>query len=674
VKGKEFMKTAMGRSSRRRRRGSSPLHLALLAFMYAGAAHAITPNEWRFRQTIEVPASGLIRVSLPNDTLDAARPNLEDIRLLDPAGHEVPYIIDRSLDEPESEIRPRDFQAQIESSMTRLRIETGTDATLRGVSLEAPGTGEFIKPVRIEGSHDGINWQLLVDHEPIFRLAGGATKLQVPLPRSSWPFLRVTIDDSRSAPVAFTGAQLRTGAVSSPTESMPVSMKSRDENPGVTRLVLTLGATNLTPVALHIETTEPLFARPVTVALARINGDEVTEQPLVSAVVYRMDVNGKTEARLDIPVDRQVDARELILFIQNGDSPPLGIAAVRGERRVVYLTFPAHEPGRYVMLTGNNQSAAPNYDLAALARDLKAARTTPLTASPVVANPDYQAADALAAVSFAGVKLDVGPWGYRKSLHVTKSGTQEVELDPDVLVHAGRDLADLRLMRDDRQIPFLLEKTSISRSVPLAQTSSNDPAKPNLSRWSLKLPRPGMPITRIVCTVGPGVFQRELRLSEATTDERGADYLINLGSIRVVQTDQKAHEIGFQLDRPPATEMLSVETDNGDNPAIDLHNFRADYFVTRVIFKSPADSAAPFWLYYGNRDAASPHYDVTLVATELLHAERQTASAGAEEAVKPSTAAGDVLTGSSRYIFWGVLGLVVVGLLGLVARFVPKAA
>jgi hypothetical protein len=62
-----------------------------------------------------------------------------------------------------------------------------------------------------------------------------------------------------------------------------------------------------------------------------------------------------------------------------------------------------------------------------------------------------------------------------------------------------------------------------------------------------------------------------------------------------------------------------------------------------------------------------------LVANELLHSERLLASAGPEEILKPGISAGDTLNGSSRYVFWGVLSLVVVGLLVLVARFVPKA-
>lgn len=647
--------------------------MALLLWCYPAVAGALTPNEWRFRQTLEVRENGLVQVSLPAETLDAGRPDMEDLRILDPAGREVPYVIDRPLPQPETTLRPKEFHALIEGSVTRVNIETGTKSILRAVSLEAPGQSDFIKPVRVEGSHDGRNWQQLADHEPVFRMAGGATKLRVSFPEGAWEFLRLSVDDSRSAPAAFTAAELNTGVMSAPTEPMTVIIKSRDENPGVTRLALNLEGLNLTPAKVQIETTEPLFARNVTVAVPEVRGDDITEQPLVSSVIYRIDVGGKTEARLDIAIDRQVKAREVLLLIANGDSPPLTINGIRADRRAVYVMFSSAQAGRYALLTGNSQCAAPNYDLSALAQDLKGAPSKPVQPAGIERNPDYKAADTLAAVSLTGAKIDVARWGFRKSLRMTGPGTQEVELDLDVLARATRDLRDLRLVCGDRQIPFLFERTSISRAIPMAQSLANDPQKPNISRWSLKLPKAGLPISRIVCTPGPGVFQREFHLSETVTDGLREDYPIALGTTTWTQTPkQRPRDILLELNTTPTTDTLILETDNGDNPPIQLNDFRAYYPVTRVIFRSSPVSSAPTWLYYGYRDALAPHYDVSLVANELLRSERLGASTGPEEVLKASIV-GDTLTGASRYIFWGVLGLVVVGLLFVVARFVPKA-
>jgi hypothetical protein len=92
-----------------------------------------------------------------------------------------------------------------------------------------------------------------------------------------------------------------------------------------------------------------------------------------------------------------------------------------------------------------------------------------------------------------------------------------------------------------------------------------------------------------------------------------------------------------------------------------------------VVFKATPDPAQRVWFYYGNRDATAPRYDLTLVAGELLKAERSAVIAGAEENLSPKSAfVGQTLTGSTRYIFWGALALVVVVLLAIMSRFLPK--
>ena len=132
-------------------------------------------------------------------------------------------------------------------------------------------------------------------------------------------------------------------------------------------------------------------------------------------------------------------------------------------------------------------------------------------------------------------------------------------------------------------------------------------------------------------------------------------------------------ELVIQLDAHPQGDTLLLETDNGDNPAIELSEFRCYYPLARIVFKAAPDSAQPVWLYYGNGEASAPHYDLGLVADELLRADRSTVISGGEENLSSKAErVGETLTGSARYIFWGALGLVVVALLTLMSRFLPK--
>jgi hypothetical protein len=417
-----------------------------------------------------------------------------------------------------------------------------------------------------------------------------------------------------------------------------------------------------------------LFVRPVTIAVPELSNDNISEQTLGTASVYRVDFNGKVESQVEIPIDRQIHGRELIVLIDNGDSPPLLINGVHGSRRVTHLLFFARETGRYQLLSGNSQCAAARYDLSELDEQLKNAEAIEDRAGPLIANADYKLPDNLAALPLTGAKIDVAAWKFRKPIQLSKPGAQQIELDPDILVRAALDQRDLRIVIDDRQLPFLLERPSISRSLPLASVPANDLKEPRLSRWSLKLPQAGIPIARITCAADSALFQREMRLWEEVADDRGDTFPRELGHATWKRVPgETTREFAIPLDVVPRSNTLFLETDNGDNPAIKLDDFRGHYPVSRIVFKTASNSTDPIWIYYGSPDAPSPHYDVALIADQLFRAERAPATLGRQENMDSKTERIiQTLSGSSLYIFWAVLGLVVAALLLLISRLLPK--
>jgi Protein of unknown function (DUF3999) len=640
----------------------------------AQTSWAFDPHEWRNTQTFEVPAKGLVRVNIPAATLDAARPGLEDLRIIDSAGNQVPYLIERLLPDPESTIRPTEFRNTIENGAPHLNLKTGTSAPIIGVSLQTPAT-HFMKAADVEGSNDGTTWTKLAGGDSLFQLPNGVTKLRVSFPEGPWQLLRITIDDLGSPPIPFTGAQLHKARTTAPAEAVAIMVRSRDESPGGTRLALDLGAANLTLGSLRIESNEPVFTRAVTLAVPEVGDDGIRERNITDAVIYRVNVNGKNEAGLEIPLESQIHTRELLVLIRNEDSPPLSIDTVRADRRLVRLTFFANQPGQYSLLSGNTQCTAPHYDLSALSEKLKNASAMDVVPSALAPNPNYKPPEALAAVKFNGAQIDMAKWKFRKPLPLTQSGVQQVELDAELLARSQADQHDIRIVRGEYQLPFLFERTSLSRPISLNAAAANDPKKPAFSRWSLKLPQPGLPITRLAGTSSSPLFHRQMRLWEEVTDERGDKFASELGRATWDQTpNSPKRDLVIDLNARPKSNTLFLETDNGDNPAIELREFRGYCRVTHVVFKATRDPAQPVWLYYGNPDATAPRYDLTLVAGELLKAERSTIIAGPEENRSPKPAfVGQTLTGSTRYIFWGALALVVIVLLAIMSRFLPKA-
>jgi hypothetical protein len=637
-------------------------------------AHAAPlPPDWPHEQHFDAPAAGLLKLSLPTATLDAARPGLEDLRLYDDAGREVPYLIEHPKPVGKVVRDAKSFQVAVNASTTVLTLETGLAQPLDGVTIASPATA-FLKAVHIQGSADGQGWQTLARGQPIFRQPDGVSQLRLAIPVGTWPWLRLTVDDERSQPIPFTGARVHAAAVEPvPSEAVPVTIVAHDENPGQTRLTVSLGAANLDVASVGIETTEPLFTRQVTLAAPQVEDGTIREQPLAHGVIYRVAVEGQPESSLlAVPLESLVRSRELLVLIENKDSPPLPITAVRAERRPVYLVFLAHSADSYHLLTGNSRYAAPRYDLAALGANLKTAAVAPLGFSPLADNPNYRPPEVLVGIQEGGTALDVSEWKYRQGVKLTRPGAQSLELDLDVLSHAQPGFGDLRLVSAGKQLPYILEPTSISRSLTPTLTTASDKKDPQLSRWIIKLPRPALPLTRLSCTARTPLLQRDVSLYEELSDDRGEKYRRPLGTASWIQIrDRTSKRFTLRLESPPSSDTLVLETRNGDNPPIELEKFQAFYPATRILFKAqPVDA---LFLYYGNQRAAAPRYDLSLVAGQLLAADQSEATLASEEKLKTSWGEGR-RPGTGGVVFWGMLAVVVVVLLIIIARLLPQSS
>ena len=635
-------------------------------------------SEWKNVQPLDIATPGLVKFSLPVETLDAARPGLEDLRIYDGEGREVAYLIERPISPPPVMQAAKDFRFRLQPPNTILEITTGVAQPIDALTLESTAPA-FVKAVSVEGSVDRQHWQSISSGQPIFRQWYGVTQLRLELPARIWPFLRVTVDDRRTDAIPFTGARLHVLAGEpAPVEDLPVRLVDRvDERQ--TRLTLDLGGEHLTLVGLRLETEDPLFMRAVNLAIRQVSENAIAEQIVARDAICRVAVPGLNPAeRIELPLNLTVPGRELLVLIDNEDNPPLRITAVRATRRPVYVVFLAHQPGRYQVLTGNPGCPAPRYDVAVLGAQLKSVPVRPLNLSPLADNPTYRRPEAvpelLPEIEDLGTPLDTTHWQHRKLVQVTRDGVQQLDLDLNVLAQADDSFRDLRLVRDSKQHPYILERTSLSRKlIPEMSVTAPEPSRPALSRWRIKLPAANLPVTRLTCTSTSALFQRQLVLYELITNERGEKFNRNLGQAIWVRTPPAtAQPLQVNVSLRPLTDTLILETDNGDNPPIELANAQLFYPVTRILFKAPTEP--PTYLYYGNRVVGFPQYDLNLIAPRLLAATKSVAKLEASAPVGPTApvAESGSVSGTKSIVFWVALSLVVVVLLIVIARLLPK--
>lgn len=646
--------------------------LASIGLLLAAVSlHALTPDAWKYQQSLEFDRTGPLKFSLPPATLDVAQSDLRDLRFADADGREMPYLLSIPSAENGQSIAPGDFKAELSKSTTILTITTGTDRPLDSVGLET-GARAFLKAVRVEASNDGRLWQILAEGVPIFRQDGAARTL-ISLERRQAAFLRLTLDDERTRPIVITGARLQTATDrAAPTEPLAPRRLSQDEFSGETVIALDLGAAHLSLASLEIAAEDPLFTRNVSLAVRELHDGQIVERPLARGTIFRLALEGLAPASgLVVPVEASVPGRELIVHIENGDSPPLHIREIHALRNPVYAVVAPFTPSPLKILTGNPQANAPRYDLAALSAELNRLPLTSVRIGDTTTNVAYRQADPLAGLTLEGAALDSTPWKHHRAINLSAPGVQQIELDQPALASCQADFADLRLIQAGKQVPYIFERTGLSRDLVLTPVATPEPSHPSISRWRITLPHPRLPLTRLTLNSSTRLFDRRIQVYETPTDGRGEAYRRPLASATWARTpDDKPQALNLALSDRLVTNTLWVETDNGDNPPIALERTQASYPVIRLLCKTAG--AQPVELIYGNDSVASPRYDVGLIAAQLLAAEKLATTLGVPQTTAPASG---LLTGAhGGVIFWGVLAIVVVLLLVVVAKLLPKPA
>jgi hypothetical protein len=281
----------------------------------------------------------------------------------------------------------------------------------------------------------------------------------------------------------------------------------------------------------------------------------------------------------------------------------------------------------------------------------------------------------LAGITLEGGVFDATNWTKHRAVMVSEPGVQALELDTEVMAGARDDFGDLRLVRGGRQVPYLIERTKLSRTVELKFLEERVEKQPTLSGWKVMLPQEQLPLVQLRLEASSGLFARSLAVFEERVGRDGgvSRFLRGEGQWRrdLASVDNAGR---VMVSERPKTGVLWLETENGDNPPIGLTRVQAVYPVTRLLFQATSASVEGgerIELWYGNVRASAPRYDVGLVAGRLLAAERRVAtlSAGAAATAVSEKRAEWFRAG---WVFWVGLSVVVISLLFIVAKLLPQ--
>jgi hypothetical protein len=190
------------------------------------------------------------------------------------------------------------------------------------------------------------------------------------------------------------------------------------------------------------------------------------------------------------------------------------------------------------------------------------------------------------------------------------------------------------------------------------------------SVYRVKFPYAELPASRLVLSTTARVFDRTVTFGvEREPDQRRRDkWLETVASQRWVQADQDtpASPLTVSL-RPLGSTDLIVIVDEGDNAPLPLglaHILLPSY---RVRLYRAADTALR--VAYGRSDLDRPHYDLALLAPQVLGTPAIEVSLGDEQPANAATAA--IV---SPRVFWASLIAAVIVLLAVIANLLKQPA
>jgi hypothetical protein len=309
-------------------------------------------------------------VALDSDVYDAARADLSDLRVVDEAGREVPFLLDRPAEEPDEASRPARVMSQRAGpgqTMTTT-LDFGSPFLKRELVLSLSGDC-FQRRVVVEGRYRfEQDWYPLADRLVFAAVDPDPARYEtIPLTENNHPFLRLTVHGGPedAAPAEVLDAWSRPRGRRRPREASltPSLTSERDPAGRQTVLTLDLGGRHQPYLAVILDVGDPDFWRGAAVEAWDQGHPSVPSawRPLGQGVLYRLaDGPEPQEAvRLD------VTGRGRLLRVRLNDlgRPALDVRGATVRVPVEHVVFEAVAGHRYRLSYGRGDRRAPSFEV-----------------------------------------------------------------------------------------------------------------------------------------------------------------------------------------------------------------------------------------------------------------------------------------------------------------------
>lgn len=385
----------------------------LVTLLLCSALAANEPAAFRFSREVrtgELEREELVAVALDADVYAHTRDRLPDLRLLDAAGREVPFLLEKATTTRRQTVRntwtarPESLRPLEEGGLEMELALHPRDPQPNGLTLVTP-LRNFEQRVRVYGAEDGQSWELLVSDSLLFDYSQffDIRNREVRLPENAYRRFRVVIDTVtaeqeselmeltrrlkggeevereervlrerrpfRIDRVEFWREAAEERVTGAAEQEYPVAEFDVQRDAERKRTIVTVVTRREPLAAFTLETPARNFTRRVVVERPEPRGVRTEWRRIGEATLLRFAFRElqKEELEVGFPETRSERYR---LVIDDRDNPPLELTGVRATGSVYRLVYFAVPGSRYRLVYGSETVEPPQYDTTAISASL----------------------------------------------------------------------------------------------------------------------------------------------------------------------------------------------------------------------------------------------------------------------------------------------------------------
>ncbi|MDP4159623.1 MAG: DUF3999 family protein [Bacillota bacterium] len=366
--------------------------LSLLAPVQAFAA--ISDFRYRAPITVNDSVASYNLLELTDEVLGQAQTGSPDLRIYS-GDEEIPYAMVTEQDfTANTKFERAEILNQGSDAQGNLQFEVmnPTNQWVRQLMVISSDKN-FIRSMKVEGSHNQQNWLTLTEDSTIFDLTDEqkTRHLEVNLVPTNYSYLRITIYNVGKGAFHFDGVSLSVEnqtEVAAETKKRPYTLLTQSNKNGIQEYTLDLMHSNLPSSEWEIITDVVNFNRTVELYASENNKDW---NLITQGDIFAYQLDKLTAKQLVLKFNTRL--RYLKLKINNQDNTTLNIQAMNIKGSNPLLVFPADRTKESILFWGNSQIKAPAYDIQKFKNNLDYTNTPRASLGPPEENKDYQFKD-----------------------------------------------------------------------------------------------------------------------------------------------------------------------------------------------------------------------------------------------------------------------------------------